>query len=249
MCPFCGLEGELDACPVRSPGAVVSDGGDGQGTFSVTDRRLPALARKIKSANTLAGQHAVGFYRCCLDAGHAAIEAKAILPHGEFTGWIRETCKVSERTVRRYVQLARAGLNAEQIVEGGGVRALLSAASKTDTVSVLDPPTEPQNGHATVLPGAEPPVKTPDPTDLAAAEAVVAAAEARWEGNTPEPREADTEPVRKRKAKRAKVHPEAGPLTRMEKLEAENEELRLENDLLSGRVTKLEAELEACREG
>ena len=42
---------------------------------------------------------------------------------------------------------------------------------------------------------------------------------------------------------------ETPPLTRMEKLEAEIEELRLENDLLSGRVTALEAELAALKGG
>lgn len=194
---------------------------------------LQSLGTAIRDGHRRVRGHGLNFYAASLEVGEKLRQAKKVVPHGQWADWVEQTCDVKPRQARRYMTLARSGTTAEGIVEAGGIRALLMAtASKT--------------APGSVLPGEDAEPNAPEPPDTAEAEAVLAAAEGQWEGNTPgntpEPPEADTEPARKRKPNRAKVQPEAGPLTRMEKLEAENAQLQ-------GQVEALESLLKACREG
>ncbi len=112
----------------------------GQEVGNVGDR-LEVLAETICEARGHAMAHLEDFAAAVLKAGHAAIEAKELLPHGEYGGWLEQNCNVKERQMRNYVKLAKRGASPEEIVEAGGVRGLLKA--------IL--PKSGQNGSAAVL--------------------------------------------------------------------------------------------------
>ena len=107
-------------------------------------RELPSLARRIRSASRSMTANATAFYRRAIQGGEAAIEAKALLPHGGFGPWLESACEVSPRQVRSWMDLARSGLSPEEVLEGGGIRALLKAAGKTEAASDLDPADDPE---------------------------------------------------------------------------------------------------------
>jgi hypothetical protein len=44
-------------------------------------------------------------------AGHALIEAKALVAHGEWLAWVKEHCGFSERTAQIYMRLAEKGVD------------------------------------------------------------------------------------------------------------------------------------------
>lgn len=102
-------------------------------------RDLASLARKIRAADRSMRGNALAFYRRAIQGGEAAIEAKALLRRGEFGPWLESTCEVSPRHARRWMTLARSGVSPEQVLAGGGIRALLKAAVETDTVSETEP--------------------------------------------------------------------------------------------------------------
>ena len=71
------------------------------------DNRLPVLAAEICKAHAevqAAGKTAI---ERAIQAGHALIEAKGLLKHGEWLPWLRAHCNISERMAQRYVRLAR----------------------------------------------------------------------------------------------------------------------------------------------
>ena len=198
------------------------------GQVALPMEKLDVLARKVRSAGKRARTHGLAFYRCVLEAGTAALAARALIPHGQFTDWLTENCKVSPRQARSWMKLARMGLTAEQIVEAGGLRSLLTAA------------TEPQNGSAAVLPGDNPPEDAED---------VLSETESKWE------RDEDRTARRRRDAIQRKQDIRDGqtePLTKMERLQAANaqlqgqvEALERENTALRARIGSLEASLGA----
>ena len=164
-----------------------------------------------------------------VELGRICLKAREKLKHGQWSKWV-EARPFSLRTAQRCMQLVREGVTPDEIAKAGGVNAVLRIlAGKHATVARLGPGED-----------AEPDAS--EPPDTAEAEAVLASVEGKWQGNTPEPREADTEsapkPKPKRKPNRAKVQPEAT-----------NERLQLDCDSLAGRVAALESLLEACREG
>ena len=217
-------------------------GEQGQGSLVVADRELERLARVIRGAGVRTKQHGVAFYRCALEGGEAAREAKAKLPHGQFTDWLRDNCNVSPQVARRWMKLASLGFTAEEIAEEGGIRALLIAPTAQNEPGFVLPgeDAEPQNGSSAVLPGDNPP---------ADAEAVLSETEAKWE------RDEDRTTRRRRAAIQRKQDIRDGqtePLTKMEKLQAENaqlqgqvEALEKENAELRARIDSLEASLGA----
>lgn len=71
---------------------------------------LAALAADIRLAHEAARRSALETAEHVMQAGHKLIEAKAMLPHGSWSTWLREHCDLSERTARRYMQVARSGL-------------------------------------------------------------------------------------------------------------------------------------------
>ena len=174
-----------------------------------------------------------------VELGRICLKAREKLKHGQWSKWV-EARPFSLRTAQRCMQLVREGVTPDEIAKAGGVNAVLRIlAGKHATVARLGPGED-----------AEP--DAPEPPDTAEAEAVLARCGSQvGRCNTPKPRGADTESARKpkpkRKPNRATVQPEAGPLTRIEKLIPTKKKLQATNERLRSRVAALEAALEACQ--
>jgi hypothetical protein len=69
---------------------------------------LAALAARINAEFKEATAHLHKGLVHALEVGRLLIEAKARLPHGQWGRWLHENVYIAERTVREYMQLARA---------------------------------------------------------------------------------------------------------------------------------------------
>lgn len=59
-----------------------------------------------------------------LGIGQRLIEAKAMLPHGEWLPWLEERVEFSERTARNFMRLAREWTNRQALADLGAAKAL-----------------------------------------------------------------------------------------------------------------------------
>lgn len=96
--------------------------------------RLPVLAAEIRAAHAgvedavkTAAERAVG-------AGHALLEAKSLVKHGGWMPWLKEHCRLSERTAQLYMKIAKLGLETETVAVLG-----IKAASQAIRVAYPDP--------------------------------------------------------------------------------------------------------------
>ena len=87
----------------------------------------PVLAEQTRDIETItveilnakrAGGEAI------LTIGKGLMEAKAVLPHGEWLPWLTERVEFSERTARRFMQLARECSNRSTLTDLGASKAL-----------------------------------------------------------------------------------------------------------------------------
>lgn len=86
--------------------------------------RLPALASEIREAHaavTIATKEAS---QRALDAGRALAEAKALVGHGGWLGFLTDV-GMPERTAQRYMRLATSGLESDTVSDLGGPTAAL----------------------------------------------------------------------------------------------------------------------------
>lgn len=67
---------------------------------------LTALADQINAAHRDAESAVRESLKHAKQAGELLLQAKAELPHGEFTEWVNGTCEFHPRTARRYMKLA-----------------------------------------------------------------------------------------------------------------------------------------------
>ena len=133
--------------------------GGGQGYLPVES--IMAETRRFRHGLTLINTGGHMLYRGMIQCGNAAIKAQDALGKGAYGEWLRKEFTVTPRTVRNWKQIARTGLTPEQIVQEGGLRAILEPAQpetvsgsveaadapdppKTDTVSVLSEPPAPK---------------------------------------------------------------------------------------------------------
>jgi hypothetical protein len=91
--------------------------------------RLEALAADIRQAHHESRTAAEQAAERAIAAGHALIEAKALVQHGEWASWLEWNVGFSERTARRYMQLARSGLKTATVAEMG-IRAAAESLAK-----------------------------------------------------------------------------------------------------------------------
>lgn len=69
---------------------------------------LAVLAAQINDEDAAVAADLQSAVQHAMAAGEALIEAKVLLPHGEWTEWLASNCpSVSGRTARLYMQLAR----------------------------------------------------------------------------------------------------------------------------------------------
>lgn len=67
---------------------------------------LPDLAAKINEATTAAETHARSAMQHALTAGTLLVQAKALVPHGEWQQWVEAHCTIAPRTASAYMRLA-----------------------------------------------------------------------------------------------------------------------------------------------
>jgi hypothetical protein len=74
---------------------------------------LAELATRIKSLHGAVVDNGRNVVRKGIDAGLALIEAKKLVPHGQWLPWLRDNCGVSERRAQHYMKLAANRLRIE----------------------------------------------------------------------------------------------------------------------------------------
>jgi hypothetical protein len=77
--------------------------------------RLEALAGDIRQAHAESRASA----EKAIVAGQLLVEAKGIVRHGQWSTWLDKNVGFSERTARRYMQLAQAGLSSADVAPFG----------------------------------------------------------------------------------------------------------------------------------
>jgi Protein of unknown function (DUF3102) len=90
--------------------------------------RLPVLAAEIRRAHADVQEAAKTAAEHAITAGHALIEAKELVKHGEWLPWLKEHCALAERTAQLYMKIAKSGLNSATVADLGlkfAVNALL----------------------------------------------------------------------------------------------------------------------------
>ena len=98
------------------------------------DNQLPVLAAEIRKAHADVQDAAKTAAERAIEAGHALIEAKALVKHGEWLPWLREHCALPERTAQVYMKIAGLGLKSATVAVLG-----LNAAAKTIMLQYPDP--------------------------------------------------------------------------------------------------------------
>ena len=81
------------------------------------ERGIDAITSEILQLKQDAGNAILGI-------GQRLIEAKAMLPHGDWLPWLTEQVEFSERTARNFMRLAREFSNPQAIADLGATKAL-----------------------------------------------------------------------------------------------------------------------------
>lgn len=81
------------------------------------DRTIEAITGEILDAKRAGGE-------AILTIGRCLIEAKDMLPHGEWLPWLNERVEFSERTARNFMRLAREWTNRQTLADLGASKAL-----------------------------------------------------------------------------------------------------------------------------
>lgn len=84
---------------------------------TASERNIEAITNEILRLKQDAGNAILGI-------GQRLIEAKAILPHGEWLPWLTEQVEFSERTAQSFMRLAREWSNPQALADLGATKAL-----------------------------------------------------------------------------------------------------------------------------
>src|SRR5918996_452882 len=79
------------------------------GRDEITDARvkLDSLAFYIKRNHEWAHDHAHKAVDHALTTGKLLLQAKALVPHGQWGAWLKNNCSLTDRTAQRYMRVAR----------------------------------------------------------------------------------------------------------------------------------------------
>lgn len=91
----------------------------------VEGRTIETITDEILDAKRTGGE-------AILTIGRCLIEAKDMLPHGEWLPWLNERVEFSERTARNFMRLAREWTNRQTLADLGAAKALTLLALPTD---------------------------------------------------------------------------------------------------------------------
>ena len=84
-------------------------------------RSIEVITREILDAKRTGGE-------AILTIGRCLIEAKELLPHGEWKAWLEESVEFSERSAQRFMRLAREWSNPTTLSDLGASKALMLLA-------------------------------------------------------------------------------------------------------------------------
>ncbi|OUQ15543.1 hypothetical protein B5E80_19190, partial [Flavonifractor sp. An135] len=84
-------------------------------------RTIEAITGDILEAKRTGGE-------AILTIGRCLIEAKDLLPHGEWKAWLEERVEFSERSAQRFMRLAREWSNPTTLSDLGASKALMLLA-------------------------------------------------------------------------------------------------------------------------
>ncbi len=93
--------------------------------MSKRSNRLPILAAEIRCAHADVQGAAKTAAERAIAAGHALVEAKMLVKHGQWLPWLREHCALAERTAQLYMKIAKSGHTPDTVATLG-----LKAAEK-----------------------------------------------------------------------------------------------------------------------
>lgn len=102
---------------------------DGSAMSMSGHNSLAELAGAIRLAHASFGEAAEEAAARAIEAGTLLIEAKELVSHGQWASWLNANVGFSERTARRYMQLARSGLKRPRVAELG-IRGAAEAIAK-----------------------------------------------------------------------------------------------------------------------
>lgn len=88
-------------------------------------RTIEAITTDLLDAKRRGGEAIITIGRCL-------IEAKDMLPHGEWLPWLNEKAEFSERTARNFMRLAREWTNRQALADLGASKALTLLALPAD---------------------------------------------------------------------------------------------------------------------
>lgn len=111
--------------------------------ITADNQRLDSLATQINSATKAAEAGARAAITAALAAGNSLIEAKKLVPHGEWETWLTQNCEVAPRTAQAYMRLAKTlplldGAEAQRVADLPLREAMRAIA--TDPVCPPKPP-------------------------------------------------------------------------------------------------------------
>ena len=88
-------------------------------------RTIEVITDEILDAQRRGGQ-------AVLDIGRGLLEAKSMLPHGEWLPWINTRIGYSEKTAQNFMRLAREFSNPQALADLGATKALALLALPAD---------------------------------------------------------------------------------------------------------------------
>ncbi|MCI7713086.1 MAG: DUF3102 domain-containing protein [Clostridiales bacterium] len=88
------------------------------------ERQVPSAERNIETITTEIIKLKEDAGNAIIGIGQRLIEAKSMLPHGEWTQWLTERVEFSERTAQNFMRLAREWSNPQALADLGATKAL-----------------------------------------------------------------------------------------------------------------------------
>jgi hypothetical protein len=86
---------------------------------TLQSNRLPVLAAQICEAHAGVRAAATTAAERAIEAGHALLEAKALVAHGQWLPWLKQYCRLPERTAQFYMKIAKLGLKPATVADIG----------------------------------------------------------------------------------------------------------------------------------
>lgn len=96
------------------------------------EHQAPSAERNIETITTEILQMKQDAGNAILGIGQRLIEAKSLLPHGEWLPWLTEQVQFSERSAQNFMKLARQWSNPQALADLGATKALMMLALPAD---------------------------------------------------------------------------------------------------------------------